>query len=47
MFGNILSGTLLAISIGAIFVAATPAALFSATYIAGFSVISWGLDRRH
>lgn len=47
MFGNLLSGTLLAISIGTIFVAATPVALVSATYIAGFSIISWGIDRRH
>lgn len=45
MFGSILSGALLAISIGSIFVAATPVALAAATYLAGFSAISWGLDR--
>ena len=45
MFANILSNTLLAISVGAIFVAATPASLAAATFIAGFSIISWGMDR--
>jgi hypothetical protein len=47
MFANLLSGTLLAFAVGAIFVAATPLALATTTYIAGFSIISWGLDRRH
>jgi hypothetical protein len=45
MFASILSNSLLAISVGSIFVATTPASLAAATYIAGFSVISWGLSR--
>jgi hypothetical protein len=35
----------MAISIGAIFTAATPATLAGATFLAGFSIISWGMER--
>ena len=45
MFANILSTTLMAISVGAIFTATAPATLAAATFIAGFSIISWGMER--
>ncbi len=45
MFANILSTTLMALSVGAIFTAAAPATLAAATFIAGFSIISWGMER--
>lgn len=45
MFANILSTTLMALSIGAIFTAAAPATLAAATFTAGFSIISWGMER--
>lgn len=47
MFASILSNTLLAISVGAIFTATTPGTLAAATFVAGFSIISWGMGRSH
>jgi hypothetical protein len=45
MFSSFLSNTLLAVSIGGIFFATGPVSLAVATYVAGFSIINWGLER--
>ncbi len=45
MFSSILGNTLLAISVGSIFFVTGPVSLTFATYVAGFSIISWGMER--